>query len=158
MLEIAIANEQDRVEIAEEELRRAVEAALQLRQIANAEISLALVDDAAIHEINREYLQHDYPTDVISFPLSDSADLLEGEIVVSADTAAREATKIGGSWGVREEILLYFIHGTLHLVGFDDHSDTDLKAMRQAEVDALKAVGIQPPENLHAQEENNFND
>lgn len=152
MLEIAIANEQDRVEISEEELRHAVKAALELRQITHAEISLALVDDATIHEINREYLQHDYPTDVISFPLSDSADCLEGEIVVSVDTAAREAIKIGNSWGVREEILLYFIHGTLHLAGFDDHNDEDLAAMRQAEVEALEALGIHPPSDLHARD------
>ncbi|MDO4584100.1 MAG: rRNA maturation RNase YbeY [Planctomycetia bacterium] len=145
MLEIAIANEQNRVEISEEELRRAVETALRLGKVADAEISLALVDDATIHEINRTYLQHDYPTDVISFPLSESADLLEGEIVVSTDTAAREAEKIGGSWGVREEILLYFIHGTLHLVGFDDHQEADVAAMRQAEAEVLEAMGISLP-------------
>ena len=56
-------------------------------------ISIAVVDDATIHQLNRQYLQHDYPTDVLSFPLASdaAAGILEGEIVVSYETASRSA-------------------------------------------------------------------
>ncbi|MBU6387304.1 MAG: rRNA maturation RNase YbeY, partial [Planctomycetes bacterium] len=55
------------------------------------EISIAVVDDPQIHQVNLEYLQHDYPTDVISFDTTESDDFLEGDIIASAQTAHRTA-------------------------------------------------------------------
>lgn len=149
MIEIEIANEQETLEISEALIREAVNAVLKKAQIENAEMSIALVDDETIHGINRQFLRHDYPTDVISFPLSDSPAKLEGEIVLSVDTARRESEKVVGSWSVEKEALLYVVHGCLHLIGFDDHCEEDLVEMRLAEVECLRAVGIEPPEGLH---------
>ena len=50
--------------------------------------ALAVVDDAAMQELNRQFLNHDWPTDVLSFALQDDGDHLEGEVIISADTAA----------------------------------------------------------------------
>jgi probable rRNA maturation factor len=109
----------------------------------DAEVSLAVVDDPTIHELNRRYLGHDYPTDVLSFLLSDDgARRLEGEVVVSADTAARSAEQFG--WTAGDELLLYVIHGTLHLAGYDDQSPDDLARMRDRERTHLAAFGLQP--------------
>ena len=62
-----------------------------------------------IHELNRRYLNHDWPTDVLSFTLDDDDDGLAGEIIVSADTATVAAERYG--WKMADEILLYVIHG-----------------------------------------------
>ena len=83
-------------------------------------ISIALVDDATIHAVNRRHLAHDWPTDVISFRLSEvDDDELAGELVVSAEMAATTARQAGvGAW---DELALYVVHGLLHLCGYDDH-------------------------------------
>ena len=68
-----------------------------------AEISIAIVDDQRMHALNRQYLQHDYPTDVLSFVLEcdEAAKSLDGEIIASADYAAREAPRYGWADGRR---------------------------------------------------------
>ena len=141
-MRIPIADQQEILPIDRLKIRRAIRTALRYGGYTNAEISVALVDDAAIHVVNRQFLGHDYPTDVISFPLSDSDELLEGELVVSTETALREAAKVGGDWTPECELLLYLIHGTLHLTGFDDHEDEDIAAMRRGESECLKKLGL----------------
>ena len=81
---------------------------------------MAIVDDPTIHELNRRYLDHDYATDVLSFAFEQSPVLIDGEIVVSGYMAAATAARCG--WPAEDELLLYLIHGTLHLVGFDDQA------------------------------------
>ena len=83
-----------------------------------ATISVAVVDDDAISELNGEFLGHQGPTDVLSFVLEQGEDFLDGEVVVSAETAQRAAAEFG--WSAAEELLLYVIHGALHLAGYDD--------------------------------------
>ena len=149
MIEIELADEQETIQIPEDRIKAAVNAVLAKDAIQNAEMSIALVTDETIHGINRQFLSHDWPTDVISFPLSDSPAKLEGEIVLSTDTAKREAARVEGDWDEQKEVLLYVIHGSLHLIGFDDHCDEDLAEMRAAEVECLRAIGIEPPAGLH---------
>lgn len=98
---------------------------------SEAEISVAVVDDEEIHRVNRQFLQHDYPTDVISFDTTESDTVLEGEIVVSVDTARRIAEENG--WNGDHELLLYVVHGMLHIVGLDDKAAADIEEMRKAE-------------------------
>ena len=93
-------------------------AVLSAAGLKEAEVSLAIVDDRTIQQLNRQYLDHDEPTDVLSFLLEREVGRLEGEIVVSRDTAASSAPAYG--WTPADELLLYVIHGALHLVGFDD--------------------------------------
>jgi probable rRNA maturation factor len=108
-----------------------------------AEISVAIVDDAAIRPINARYLGHDYATDVLSFVLEEEP-ALEGEIVASAETAVRVAGELG--WPAEHELLLYIIHGALHLVGFDDSTPEQQAVMRAAEREVLAKLGLNPPE------------
>jgi probable rRNA maturation factor len=138
------------VEIADEQshtfdharLKKAVRLVLKDAGIERAEISIAIVDDARMHALNRQYLQHDYPTDVLSFVLErdEAAKLLDGEIIASADYAAREASRYG--WTTDDELLLYVIHGCLHLVGHDDHAPEDQAAMRAEESKYLAHFGL----------------
>ena len=107
-------------------------------------LSIAIVDDETIHRLNRQYLQHDYPTDVLSFNLEPQAGRgsVNGEIIVSFETAERIAPEIG--WSPADEILLYVIHGALHLVGMDDATADEQHEMRAAERRYLVEFGLSP--------------
>jgi probable rRNA maturation factor len=123
-------------------LKKAVRLILQDAGIKSAEISIAIVTDDKMHELNRQFLQHDYPTDVLSFLLDhDPAKKhLEGQIVASSDYAAREAPRY--KWSIDDELLLYIIHGCLHLVGHDDATPKAKTTMRQAEAKYLTQLGL----------------
>lgn len=142
-LQVAITNEQDRLPIDAETLRTAIEQVLSGEGIPAGEISLAVVDDAAIHELNRRWLEHDEPTDVLSFVLEEAKGYREGEIIVSADTAMTRAAEFG--WSPREELLLYVIHGALHLAGYNDKQPAERERMRRRERFYLKQLGIAIP-------------
>ncbi|NNE70932.1 MAG: rRNA maturation RNase YbeY [Rhodothermales bacterium] len=84
-----------------------------------------------IHEMNREFLDHDYPTDVISFPITEQRDALEGEVYVDLDMAADRAREFGETF--RREAARYVVHGLLHLAGHDDATDSQRNRMRVLE-------------------------
>lgn len=140
---ILLANEQTTHPVDAERLQTAVRMVLEESPYDSAAISLAVVDDAAIHKLNRRYLDHDWPTDVLSFVLEARDDHLRGEVVISADAAAAMAAEYG--WTPDEEQLLYVIHGTLHLIGLDDQSPDDAARMRAAEREYLHKLGIEMP-------------
>ncbi len=140
MLSIDLCNDHPTHQVDETRLRRAVAAILADAGIARGSVSIAVVDDARIHELNRQFLEHDYPTDVLSFVLEQQPGELEGEVIVSADTAARMADSF--AWTTDDELLLYVIHGTLHLVGYDDLEDEPRQQTRAAEQRYLSLVGL----------------
>ena len=107
---------------------------------ANGDISVALMSDHEIREVNKNHLSHDYPTDVISFDLSRNNDFLEGEIIASVETADREAKEHG--WQGDDELLLYVIHGMLHIIGLGDKKTKETKVMRDAERHYLKQFNL----------------
>lgn len=146
MLAIDIANLQTRVAIDPRRLRRAVRIVLTDAGIRLGEISVAIVDDERIHTLNRNFLQHDYATDVLSFLLESAGPQgpITGEIVASGDTAAREAPRYG--WSAADELLLYVIHGALHLAGYDDRTKSQAAAMRTAETAHLERLGVERPQ------------
>jgi probable rRNA maturation factor len=129
--EFSLANNQLAHEVDEERLLSAARRVLEDSSYRSAAISVAVVDDDTIHALNRQFLKHDYPTDVLSFTLEDTGAHLDGEIVLSADTAATAATEHGTT--ASHEQLLYVIHGMLHLVGYDDIEPADAQRMRAAE-------------------------
>ena len=143
MISIEINDEHDRATGLRDQIERAVSSVLSDANIANAEISIAVVDDRTIWKLNREFLEHDYPTDVLSFVLSHDDGRLEGEIVVSADTAAREAEQ--HDWPADNELLLYVVHGALHLVGYDDSTQDQRQEMRGREKQILLRFEIVVP-------------
>jgi probable rRNA maturation factor len=121
-MRIAIENRQNRQTIKKRLLRKIAQRILDASGCPKAELSILIVDDQAIQELNREYLGKDRPTNVISFSMREGEggslhpDIL-GDIVISAETAAREA----GEASVSFESELYFLllHGILHLLGYD---------------------------------------
>lgn len=129
--------------VDEVRLKRAVQEVLAEAGVRAGEVSIAIVTDPEMHAVNRQYLDHDYPTDVLSFVLEfdEERATLEGQIIASLDYAAKEAERFG--WSAEDELLLYVIHGALHLVGHDDHTPAGRTAMRQAEAEHLSRFGLQ---------------
>jgi probable rRNA maturation factor len=142
-LTIEINADEQHHELDHARLKKAVRLILQDAGIQSAEISIAVVTDERMQELNRQYLQHDYPTDVLSFVLDHDpkAKSLDGQIIVSSDYAAREAPRYG--WTIDDELLLYVIHGCLHLAGHDDTTPEGKQAMRAAETSYLRQFGLE---------------
>ena len=141
-MQIELANQQETHPVDSERLVTAVRQVLEGEGIERAEISIAVVDDPTIHQLNVTYLQHDYPTDVLSFLLDHQAGYIDGELVVSADTAAMQADRYG--WALADELLLYVIHGALHLAGYEDATDAQRNTMREREDYYLARHGLEP--------------
>jgi probable rRNA maturation factor len=162
---VAISDQQSTLNIDRAWVRKVVRRALKDETVASAEISIAIVDDTEMRELNRRHLNHDYETDVLSFvlevtrtdgadnsaPAGDSASApprrgrglrIEGEIIVSTDTAAREGPLHG--WSAEHELTLYLVHGLLHLCGYDDKTGKELSRMRTREAEILKFFGLTP--------------
>jgi probable rRNA maturation factor len=138
-----VNNQQSSLPVDGDRLRRAVETILAEEGIERAMINIAVVDDATIHDLNRRFLNHDEPTDVLSFPLGDEAGRLEGDIIVSADTAVRTAAHV--QWPAADEVLLYVVHGILHLVGYDDVDSQSRTEMHARQRHYMCVLGVQPP-------------
>lgn len=158
MYEIDVADHQQCLTIGEEVVRNIVRRTLDAEQIASATISVAIVDNARMHELNRQYLNHDYETDVLSFLLEESrvpsvdppADAprgagkaIDGEIIVSAEFAIDMAADY--SWDATDELTLYIVHGLLHLCGYDDVTADELPIMRARECDVFEVLGRPKP-------------
>ncbi len=141
MLTIEVTREQDTLAVNQQRLRQVAAAILREAGVREGALSIAIVNDPTIHALNRQYLQHDYATDVLSFLLEREGDHLEGEVIVSNDTAARTAERLG--WPAEDELLLYVVHGTLHLVGYDDATDALRTAMQDAERRYLAQFGVE---------------
>jgi probable rRNA maturation factor len=126
-----------RCPIGAREIAAAVEAALAHGRRAGASISVAIVGDAEIARLHARWFDDPTPTDVISFELGEEGGPA-GELYVSLDTALRVAQRRG--LDPAREVLLYAVHGTLHLCGFDDTSARERTRMRAAEATVLERI------------------
>jgi probable rRNA maturation factor len=140
MLSIELSDEQTALAFDAVRIKELAERILREAGVGSGSLSIAVVDDLTIQQLNRQFLEHDYPTDALSFLLEREQDHLEGEVIVSADTAVRVAAELG--WPAEDELLLYVVHATLHLVGHDDATDELRTAMRNEERRYLAALGI----------------
>jgi rRNA maturation RNase YbeY len=130
-------------------IRRAVSAAALSQGFHCGQVGVMVTDDVTIQQINRRHLQHDYPTDVISFAYDRGAGAVQGELVVSLCTAQRTAAEVGWDW--HSELLLYVIHGTLHICGLDDATAQQCLQMRRAEQSVLQQLGISDSDGPHGE-------
>jgi len=107
----------------------------------DAEISLVFVDDANIHQLNLQYRGVDSPTDVLSFamlegePVAGGDEIILGDVVISVQTAQRQAVDYGHSF--RREVAYLTVHGVLHLLGYDHGEEDKQKIMRAKEEEVL---------------------
>ena len=139
---VEIANLQKHYRIKTSKIKRAVKEVLS-KEGKDARLSIALVDNNEIKKLNEQYFESNEVTDVISFPLSDNKNLLSGEIIVSVETAVDTAGKRNIS--IEGEIILYIVHGILHLLGYDDGNKRDARVMHEEESKILRELGYNVP-------------
>lgn len=152
---ITLENDQDKLRISEE-LEKLLTAGLNVvarlhKLPVQTEVDITIVDDAEIHTLNRDYRNVDRSTDVLSFALDEESEdepklvggpeeHLLGDIVISAETAARQAEEFGH--GLEREIVYLAVHGLLHLLGYDHINDADKAVMRAKEEEALREIRL----------------
>lgn len=125
-------------------LKRYLPKAIGLVKGAPREISVALVGDARMAELHERFMGIPGPTDVLTFELDHDARgrVTAGEIVICVPYARREARRRGHA--LQKELLLYALHGVLHLSGYDDRTDPEYHRMHRKEDAILTALGVGP--------------
>jgi len=143
-MEVLIDNRQSRHRISLKKIKQTVQVILDALDCPDSEISILIVDDPQIEEFNQQYLNRKGPTNVIAFAMregefSDLSPHLLGDVVISTDTAAREAQIASTSMARRFNELL--VHGILHLMGYDhETSEDDARVMEEKSQELIKQV------------------
>ncbi len=147
MRSVAVSNRQRRVRVSTPRLRATAEAALRALGRADLHVDVTVVDDGAIRRLNARYLRRRTTTDVLAFDLeTPGPSRLMGEVIVCADTARRQARRVGVS--VALELDLLVVHGLLHLAGWDDHEPREARLMHEREREILAETGRRAPPRL----------
>jgi rRNA maturation RNase YbeY len=121
-------------------IKRVAEAILEAVDRRGVELSVALIGNAQMAELNRAYRKKHYPTDVLSFPVEGAPALgLLGDVVISVEKARQQARERGHTDD--EEIITLLIHGVVHLLGYDhERSPKDARAMKRVENKIRRAL------------------
>lgn len=128
------------------DFERWISAALATQSLEEAEVSLYIVDEAEGQELNKQYRDRDYPTNVLSFPADIPEEIgvpLLGDLVVCAPVVEREAQEQGKSLEAHWAHML--IHGSLHLLGFDHIDDAEADEMEALETEIITGLGYPAP-------------
>ncbi len=124
---------------------------MQVLVVQHGVVDVSLVDDPQMIELHDASLGLACPTDVLTYDLRVSPnDAIQGDLVVCVDEAARQAHD--RRHPVRLELLLYMIHGVLHLIGYDDHDEHEARMMHTREDEVLQAIGCAPAYHVDATE------
>ncbi len=134
--------------VSASQIKKAAAGILKTLGWKKAAVSVWLVTDRKIRTINREFLNHDYATDVISFSQIEGKKVTRGEgsvpflgdLVISLDTTARQAKAYGNDFFY--ELCFYVCHGILHVMGHDDHTPKQAKWMHDKQAAVLKKLGV----------------
>lgn len=102
-------------------------------------IAIVLTTDDHLQSLHHQHLQDDSPTDVMTFPYSSEDEPVSGDIVISVDTAARQAAAEG--WDLEDELVFIVIHGVLHLCGWDDHDEDARERMLERQREIMTKLG-----------------
>ncbi len=141
---VSVLNRQDRVPVDRRKIGTAARRILKALGYEGYELTVVLVDDPEITRLNRQYLRRNRPTNVISFPMMDGTpeslrSRVLGDVVISAETAQRDAGEAGEKTG--DEILFLMIHGILHLAGYDhEGSAAERRKMETKENEFFKRL------------------
>ena len=143
-----VMNRQARVAVSPARLARTAERALAALGRAAGDVDVLVVDDPAIKRLNRAHRGVDRRTDVLAFPLETpgTPSPLVGQIVISAETARRQARRL--EVALATELDLLVTHGVLHLVGYDDRDPIEARLMHERERAILSTGRWQPPARL----------
>jgi probable rRNA maturation factor len=131
---LSFQNRQRLVRIDLRETRRWIKSLVEELEIQDCDLIFVFVNNTEMARINEQFLQHEGPTDVITFSYSQKP--LAGEIVISAEVAREQAQEFATHW--REELARYMAHGLLHLLGFDDKKAAPRRRMKREEDRCVK--------------------
>lgn len=149
VIDVEVSNRQRKVPVDRRHLEAVARSVLAAEGVTAAELGVTVVDDRRIATVHGEWLDDPTPTDVITFDLGMPGDpTLRGDIILSAETAAREAPRLASGrqgWTPPLELAYYLVHGILHLTGYDDRATDDRRRMRARERAVMKAAGLPPP-------------
>jgi len=156
------SNEQDKLTIPEEwisKLEQLLQEAAEMEGLTSGEVTLTFTDNAGVHALNKEYRGIDAPTDVLSFALNDEGvDELDiyfgeeteagldpisgmlGDIIISVERAEEQRLEYGHS--LEREIGFLFVHGFLHLLGYDHQDDASEAEMTSKQEAVLQKIGL----------------
>ncbi|MFQ5964589.1 MAG: rRNA maturation RNase YbeY [Candidatus Scalinduaceae bacterium] len=137
-MRIEIANSQNHYVINTKKIKKIIKEVLN-KEGKDAKLSIAFVDNDQIKKLNEQFLGSSEVTDVIAFPLSSNKAFLNGEIIVSVETAVEVAST--RKLNIEGEIILYLVHGILHLLGYRDNNKRDAKIMHKKESEILGFLG-----------------
>ncbi len=142
-MRIDILNLQNKVRVDKKGIKGCAERMLEAMGERKAELSLLFVDDSCIRELNWHYRKVKSRTDVLAFSMREGEglardSLILGDVVISTETARREARK--RKILTQKEMYLYLVHGILHLLGYDDRNRIDRKRMKTKELELLEAM------------------
>ena len=118
------------------EVRELISLVCSNEQVTCGSVGVIFVDAGHIKKLNARYLEHDYPTDVLSFPLQEPGKSLEGEIYICSEVAKAQARDYKVPF--KEEMMRLIVHGMLHLIGYDDGDEKERKQMKCKEEHYLK--------------------
>ncbi len=142
-MEVLIENRQSKIKIPLKKMRKKAQVILNALECPDGELSILIVDNSRIAELNQEYLNRSGPTNVIAFPMKEGefaniSPALLGDVVISIETACKEGELAGLGWEGR--LFELMIHGILHLFGYD-HERTDEEAA-QMEAKSEQLLGL----------------
>ncbi len=131
MIRIQVINTHSKYRIPKSKILQIAQCVFKGEGVLNATCNLLFVGDKLIKQLNRTYLNRQYITDVLSFPLHETGSALEGEVYVNIDQARRQATDYTVTYS--NELARLVIHGILHLIGYDDRTKYQRAQMLQRE-------------------------
>lgn len=137
---VEVVDRQSRRQGLEDVICRVARAARRVAGLPLDELSVVLLEDASIADLNWRLLRHEGPTDVIAFEAQADPDALRSEIYVNVEAAERQAPEYGHSF--EQELGFLVAHGVLHVLGYDDADDASRAKMFELQGRALAAAGV----------------
>jgi len=144
LIKIEVANMQRQLKVNPSHIKRVVKSVLKSENMENAEVSVALVDNERMAEINARYRNTNSPTDVLAFPLEKNLDgkgTLLADIIASCEMANERARELNIS--PQAELMFYIVHGLLHILGYDDATAKGRRAMNKLQRRLLREFGYE---------------
>ena len=144
MIKIEVADMQEVMKVKPSAIRNVLKSVLKQEDVCNAEISVALVDNEQIIELNERYLDTAEPTDVLSFLLEEDFDgqgTMLCDIIASCEMAKQQAHRYAIS--PQAEVMQYLVHGLLHVLGYDDNTRKKRNQMNKLQRAVLHDFGYQ---------------
>ena len=138
-----IAVDHPRLSLPEDRLRCLIRHVIRRENHTLGDLSVVLSNRNSVLRMNREYLEHDYPTDVLAFDYRDHREApIDGEIYIDLDTAEERCSEFGSSF--EDEAARYVVHGLLHLMGHEDATEEAALKMKRLEAEYLEAYWTAP--------------